>query len=235
MTTYGLSLLALLSAATVTAAASAQEASFCRDAPACEEGDCAAGADDDAACISFEEARDLAARPDSGVHAVTTGVEPALGGAVNAAPANANAICRDQTCYVKGDGQVSLSAYGHQTVFFGWTGCTEVVEPHFVLGPQTTQTHCVAHFGPGLIVLEASVAGRPDGQVQIEGSCTGAGRCTFLNGGSVTLRAPASTDAYRFVGWSGCSCSTEPVLSLADVRQQPAACVARYEPAAPAL
>jgi hypothetical protein len=231
---FRLGLTGLLMTMTVAANALAQEAEFCPSGAACAGEGCDVEGADESACITFEEARDLAARPGSGVYAVSTRVEPALGGAVNATPANTNAICKYETCYVKGDGKVSLAGYGHQTVFFGWTGCAEGEEPHFVLGPVTASTECVAHFGPGLIVINASITGRADGQVQIAGSCSGNEHCTFLNGGSVTLSAPASDARYRFVGWSGCACSTEPVITLDNVRQQPAACVARYESVVPA-
>jgi hypothetical protein len=180
------------------------------------------------ACIGFDEAADLARQPGSGVYQIATRVDPAAWGAVDAAPANANAICQRGTCYVRGDGQVSLTAYGHQSVFFGWSGCSDATQPHLVLGPIIASTECIAQMGPGLIVVHTSVTGRSDAKVQIAGSCSGEGSCSFLNGGSVTLTAPPSTERYAFLGWSGCSSSTEPRLTFTNVRQPLPACVAQY-------
>jgi hypothetical protein len=196
----------------------------CEVAPCEDEGD-----PSEPACITFEEAADRAAQLGSGIYKVATTTEPNPSGAVNATASNDNAICQSGTCYVKDDGVVELAAYGHQTVFFGWSGCSDSTEPHITLGPLTANADCVAHFGPGLIVVGANVAGRDDGaKVQISGSCSGSGHCSFLNGGSVTLTAPASDARFVFAGWSGCSTSTETTLSFVDVKQALPACVANY-------
>ncbi|HEY6876696.1 MAG TPA: hypothetical protein VI299_01705 [Polyangiales bacterium] len=181
-------------------------------------------------CITFDEAADLAQRQDSGVYEVRTRGEPTASGLINASAEDKDAICRDGTCYVRGDGQVTLNAYGHQTVFLGWTGCVESAQPHLVLGKLTASTECVAHFGPGLISVHTKVVGRDDARVQISGSCSGARSCSFLNGGSVTLQAPPSDDRYTFAGWSGCSTAKDPTLVFQSVRQALPECVARYEP-----
>jgi hypothetical protein len=214
-----------------SAEARADELPFC----ACTSSPCAQepGADEPA-CITFDEAADLAAQPGSTTYKLTTTPEPNPSGAVQASALDANAICQYGVCYVRGDGRVSLAAYGHQTVFFGWSGCSESTAPHLELGPLTASSECVAHFGPGLIVADTHVEGRDDGaKVHIDGSCQGSGHCSFLNGGSVTLRAPPSDARFAFVGWSGCSNATEPSLTFTDVRQALPACTARYVPAAP--
>jgi hypothetical protein len=201
----------------------------------CESSPCAdEAAPDEPPCITFDEATELAAQPNSGIYKVTTSSEPKLYGAVNASASNTDAICEYGSCFVKGAGQVELAAYGHQSLFFGWSGCSDSSEPHIKLGPLTANADCVAHFGPGLIVVNTRVVGRDDGaQVQIAGSCTGSGGCSFLNGGTVTLSAPPSDARFTFTGWSGCSTSTEPTLTLTNVRQALPECVAQYASAAP--
>jgi hypothetical protein len=206
--------------------AAEEDLTFC----ACEVSPCED--EGDAACISFEEAEDRAAQPGSEIYRVTTTPAPNPSGAVNASAGNQNAICQFGTCYVKDDGLVDLAAYGHQTVFFGWSGCGDGTEPTLTLGPLTANADCVANFGPGLIVASAKVSGRDDGaKVQLSGSCTGSGHCSFLNGGSVTLTPPASDARFLFAGWSGCATSSEPTLSFSDVKQALPECVANYVPA----
>jgi hypothetical protein len=203
--------------------AAEEELAFCAcDVSPCEDTG-------ETGCISFEEAADRAAQPGSGIYELTTTTEPNPSGAVNATAANGNAICQFGTCYVKDDGQVDLAGYGHQTVFFGWSGCSDSSEQTLTLGPLTANAECVAHFGPGLIVASGQVSGRDDGaKVQISGSCSGNGHCSFLNGGSVTLSAPASDARFTFAGWSGCSTSTEPTLRFTNVKQALPECVATY-------
>jgi hypothetical protein len=128
---------------------------------------------------------------------------------------------------------VDVSVVGNQTVFLRWSGCSHGTDPHLTVGPLTRSTECVAHMGPGLIIAHTAVIGRDDGaEVQISGSCTGEGTCSFLNGGSVTLSAPASDDRFSFVGWSGCSTSTDPTITLSNVRKALPECIAQYEPVA---
>ncbi|HEX5660815.1 MAG TPA: hypothetical protein VFX59_26660 [Polyangiales bacterium] len=205
----------------LTADSAAEDLAFC----SCEVAPCEDEAE--SACVTFDEAADRAAQPNSGIYKVTTGQDG--GGAVNASAANANAICQHGTCYVKGDGQVDLAAYGHQTVFFGWSGCSDSTAPHLTLGPLSANAACAAHFGPGLIRASGITAGRDDGAtVQIAGSCSGSAHCSFLNGGSVTLTAPASDARFAFTGWSGCASSSEPTLRLTNVTQALPECVANY-------
>lgn len=200
-----------------------EELAFCAcEVPPCED----AG---ETACISFAEAADRAAQPNSGIYKVTTTVEPNPSGAVNASAGNEHAICQYGTCYVQDDGLIDLAAFGHQTVFFGWSGCSDSTEQTLALGPLTANADCVAHFGPGLIVASAKVSGRDDGaKVQISGSCTGSAHCSFLNGGSVTLTAPGSDARFSFAGWSGCATSSETTLTFTNVKQALPECVATY-------
>lgn len=212
-----------------TTTSGAEDAPFCASDVQVVNGEYVDSGDpNQPACITFEEAADLATQPENGVYEVRARVEPNPSGLINATADNANAVCRGGTCYVRGDGRVALRAYGHQTVFFGWTGCVESAEPHFVLGPITASSECVAHFGPGLIVVHTKMVGRDDARVQIAGSCSGSRSCSFLNGGSVTLSAPPSDGRYTFVGWRGCSRSKDPTITFLHVRQALPECVARY-------
>lgn len=212
-----------------TTDARAQELPFC----ACTSSPCAdEPAPDEPACITFDEAADLAALPGSTTYKLTTRSDPNPSGAIHASALNPSAICEYGVCYVRGDGRVSLAAYGHQTVFFGWSGCSASSDAHITLGPLSANAECVAHFGPGLIVVNTTVSGRDDGaKVQIDGSCSGSGRCSFLNGGSVTLTPPPSDSRFTFVGWSGCSTSPIGTLSFNSVQQALPECVANYVPA----
>jgi len=213
----------LVAVAAATGTASAQGAPFCASGGAV--------ADDDPACISFEEAAALAAQPDSGVHRVTASNQPTLGSFVTASADDSEGICSEGTCYVRGEGTVSLHATATtQMVFQHWSGCSDSAEPVITIGPLSEDADCVANFGPGLIVVGLSTQGREDGvQAAFEGRCAGQPSCTLMSGNSVTISAPPSGLRYRFVGWSGCSTSESATLTLSDVTQPVAPCVATYE------
>lgn len=211
-----------------------EDADFCK----CESGTCDEEGGDPGkpACITFEEAADLAAKRGSGVFEVASASDPANWGILNMYPENENAICKYGTCYVRKDGKVNVSVLGHQSVFINWSGCSDSAQASIVVGPLTQSTECVAHMAPGTIVVRASVAGRDDdANVQITGSCTGEGACAFINGGSVTLTTPASDDRFKFTGWSGCSTSGESTISFSDVRQPLPECIAQYSTASTEL
>ena len=90
---------------------------------------------------------------------------------------------------------------------------------------------CVAHFAPAFIVLQASSTGWSDAPIHVVSStgCDATNGCVVRYGGSFTLTAPTNP-AYRFIGWTGCATSTNPILVLPNVSGPLPACVAQYQP-----
>jgi hypothetical protein len=206
---------------------------FCPTQPIVCEGDgCADAGAPGADCVTFEEAAALAQRGVRGIHKLTTAVDPVPWGFVSARALDSQSICKDDTCYLLPGASVSLHEVPEtQALFLNWSGCSTSTEPQITIQGSGTDLQCTAHFAAAFIVLQASSTGWVDAPIHVTASsgCDSTNGCVVFYGGSLTLTAPTDP-AYRFSGWSGCSSSTDPVLTLSNVTGPLPACVAEYVP-----
>jgi hypothetical protein len=206
---------------------------FCPTSPfTCQDGACAdAGTPSAEECVTFEQAAELAKRGVRGIHKLTTAVDPVPWGFVSARAVDNQSVCKDGTCYLLPDGAVALWAVPDtQVLFTHWSGCSSSTESQLTVDATGADQECKAHFAAAFIVLAVSSTGWVDAPVHVTASsgCDAINGCVVFYDGSFTLTAPTDP-AYRFVGWSGCSSSAEPVITLTNVRGPLPACVAEYE------
>lgn len=135
--------------------------------------------------------------------------------------------CADARCTVEHGGSAAFVAEAAEGYSFaGWTDCVTSREAAISVANVTSNQTCRATFArlrftvAGVAGTGGSVAASTDGR-----SCVNA-RCTVDHGASVSLTATADTGA-AFLGWSGCSDSSEPTLTLASVTSNQT-CTARF-------
>jgi hypothetical protein len=207
---------------------------FCPTQPIVCEGDgCPdAGAPTSDECITFEQAAQLSRRGVRGIHKLTTSVDPLRYGFVSARALDEQAICKDDTCYLLPGAPVALYAVpSTQVLFVSWSGCSSSTQSQITVSGTGTDQQCKAHFAAAFIVLQASSTGWADAPIHVTASsgCDSTNGCVVFYGGSFTVTAPTDP-AYRFIGWSGCSSSTDRVITLSNVTGPLPACVAQYQP-----
>lgn len=206
---------------------------FCPTPPVVCEGDgCSdAGTPTSDDCITFEQAEQLARRGVRGIHKLTTSVDPQRYGFVSARALDEQSICKDDTCYLLPGAPVALYAVPTtQVLFVNWTGCSDSTQSQITVSGTNTDLQCAAHFAAAFIVLQASSTGWVDAPIRVTASsgCDSTNGCVVFYGGSFTLTAPTNPE-YQFIGWAGCSTSTDPVLTLSNVTGPLPACVAQYQ------
>lgn len=145
---------------------------------------------------------------------VSANVAPANAGSVAASSLSTAAACSAGACTVDRDARVMLTANPNDGFrFSGWTGCeTSAVSPLIV--SARSDTRCTANFVR--ITYSANASAGAGGSVSARAgsgaSCNGTS-CTVEHGGAVSFTAePAS--GYSFAGWSDCSNSSQPTVSL---------------------
>ncbi len=147
--------------------------------------------------------------------------------------------CSSQTCTVPYGTPVTLVPRMSESYrFIGWGSCSDSTDPVLVISTETEQRdiQCLAIMEPITVEVSWSIASEGGGSVRGGGGpdiVCGESSCAVVLGGTLHLSATPD-EGYRFAGWSGCSDSTDPYLSLPDVRE-PNHCEAHFEPALPAL
>lgn len=158
---------------------------------------------------------------------------PNEGGSVAASSSAADAQCNGSACTLDRGGQVTLTAAPTGSFrFTGWSGggaCTGA-SPTISVDDVQGNVTCQANF-VGRVRVAASVGaglGTVVARSQSGGaSCAGA-ECAVDQGATVALIADPSV-GQRFAGWSGCTESSEPTLTLRNVLVD-TSCVANFEP-----
>jgi Divergent InlB B-repeat domain len=128
-----------------------------------------------------------------------------------------------QTCVVGSGGSVTLQAPTNESYrFLGWGGCSTSTDTRLVLENLTQpQPMCAARYQAITHDVSWSVAAdAPDGSVRLGASgpdfVCDASHCAVVLHQRVSLEA-VPDDGASFVGWTGCSDSKEPRLTLSDV------------------
>ncbi|HVZ34641.1 MAG TPA: hypothetical protein VG963_19565, partial [Polyangiaceae bacterium] len=115
--------------------------------------------------------------------------------------------------------------------FVSWSSCSDSTDPTLTLVAKTSTT-CLAIMEPITSEVSWSVVPEAGGTVRLSAggpdiTCSESS-CQVVLGASITIEA-VSNSGYRFVGWSGCSDSSEPQLQVTAANEQPQHCEAHFE------
>lgn len=156
---------------------------------------------------------------------------PENGGRVEAFSDSGSAECRGNTCTVDEGARVQLMAtpaMGY--VFDGWSECSDSREVALRIDDVRRPITCRATFVPRRFTVTSNVMPNASGSVGAFSSAPAAdcrgGQCTVNYGSDVRLTANPAL-GYRFVSWSGCGNGSDPVLVVANVREN-RACQATF-------
>ncbi|HEY6876820.1 MAG TPA: InlB B-repeat-containing protein [Polyangiales bacterium] len=164
-------------------------------------------------------------------YTVTSGIAPTDSGSVQASANGGAAQCAGGQCTVNYGTDVALTAtpaVGWR--FGGWSGCTTSDQATVTLPAVKADTTCQATFQR--ITFSVSAAFTPDNGGAVTINATGVGascaglRCTVPYGGNAVLNANPG-NGWSFGGWSGCSTSMDPALTLTNVTAE-ATCTANF-------
>jgi hypothetical protein len=162
-------------------------------------------------------------------------VDPAGGGTATVQTRRLGSSCNADECEVPLGGRAVLSAVAATDYhFLRWSGCSDSSESEISLRFVRENLECVAHFVPNTVLVQAFVVGQYRGATRITApgsSCSSQGCVIAVPYGTVVTIEPISSPSYRFVSWSECSTSTEPVLVIAaETSQRTLVCKAIVEP-----
>jgi len=162
-------------------------------------------------------------------------IDPAGGGTATVQTRRLGTTCNAEECEVHPGGRATLSAVATTDYhFLRWSGCSDSTDSEITLRFVKADQECVAHFVPNTIIVQAFLVGQYRGTTKLtagDRSCTGVGCTLAVPYGTLVTIEPLVGSSYRFISWSQCSTSTDPVLVIpAETSQRTLVCLAIAEP-----
>lgn len=150
---------------------------------------------------------------------VTSDATPRNGGSTATTSAATAASCSGATCTVDARSDVAvLATPAEGYTFSGWSDCADSTVNPLLLTNVLRAQSCTATFERITLVVSAtaSAGGTVAGRVG-SAACPNAS-CSVPYGDSVSFTATTSA-GYMFGGWTGCTTSAQPTITLDDVTQ----------------